>query len=373
MVGGQTIPEIHIQPSTSPGPTPIPSRIRPHSTRNSSYSSTGSSRSRRPHAQQQEFVPIGDTGPVGLDERWQFEQAEGEAEELEGSSEESEEGQEAEEEPAWDNLRDGSISRRPAWRRPSPRWLFPFIIGVSLSLGTTVAPKSELYINLACLSHPPQQPRSDFASRELDFYVDNRKYDHSNDGDLSINTTIPSPGNLPVYHPTPGDQWFKKIQREIYDYEMQHRLHLNSTGPSTTARPVPTAHPSTPLPRPHDPSSPDPSPSPNPDGRPTSPGEEEPPQSDPQSRPPYHEIDPRLCKRDPKVQAATARMTMSKWRYSIPVVLPLTLLTGISVITLTSGILSALTTGFWGQVSDRVGRTKILAVTEVGFCIRLVC
>lgn len=325
MVGRRDIPEIHIEPSTSPSPTPnpIPAHVRPHSTRNSSYSSTASSRSRRPHAQQHEYVPVVDPGHVGLDERWQFEQAEeeAEAEAHEGSSYGGSETEE--EEPAWDNMRDGSVSRRTAWRRPSPRWLYPFIVGATLSMGMTVAPKSELYINLACLSHPPQQPRSESDVRAFDYDVTHRLYAETPmwyqgsgvDDDMTVNTTIPSSADLPPYHPTPGDEWFKKIQREIYEYQLHHRSRANGTVPSTTARPVPTAYPSSPLPRPHQPSdgTPEPSPSrkPHGDGH-KSPGDDQDPSTtDPGTRPPYHEIDPRMCKHDPKVQAATARMTMS--------------------------------------------------------------
>ena len=54
--------------------------------------------------------------------------------------------------------RDGSISRRPAWRRPSTRWIYPFAIGATLAMGMGSAPRSEIYINLACLAHPPAQP-----------------------------------------------------------------------------------------------------------------------------------------------------------------------------------------------------------------------
>lgn len=320
MTDRREVPEIHIEPTDSPSPSPIPTHVRPHSTRHSSYSSTGSSRSRRPHAQQQEYVPIGEPGPVGLDERWQFEQAEDEAAEEHGSSDGDEDEEEEEEEPAWDNLRDGSVSRRPAWRRASPRWLYPFIVGATLSMGMGVAPKQELYINLACLAHPPQQPRSGdydvrsaFGMQIVDGqYTDIPTWNPDLDGDMTINTTIPSSNKLPVYHPTPADEWFKKIQREIYDYEINHRYHVNGTEPATTTtktqgHTTPTAYPSSPLPRPHDPSDG----SDEPEPRPTEPGRE---QAPPRSRPPYHEIDPRMCKKDPKVQAASARMTMSMSR-----------------------------------------------------------
>lgn len=330
MTDHRQVPQINIEPTNSPSPSPIPVRVRPHSTRNSSYSSVSSSRSRRPHAQQHEYVPITDAGQIGLDERWQFEQAEDEAEQEEhgeyDSSGESLEDEEEAEEPAWDNLRDGSVSRRPAWRRPSPKWLYPFIVGATLSMGMGVAPKSELYINLACLAHPPQQRQSgELGIRAYDqsalrpMYFDTPTWHDGLDGDMSINSTIPSPHALPpVYHPSPADEWFKKIQREIYDYEMNHRLHINSSDPTTTSRAIPTAYPSSPLPRPHDPSTDpkEPKPTGKPETSPSEPSGDEPSQSPPPDRrPQYHEIDPRQCKKDAGVQAATARITMRQSRH----------------------------------------------------------
>jgi nitrate/nitrite transporter NarK len=38
--------------------------------------------------------------------------------------------------------------------------------------------------------------------------------------------------------------------------------------------------------------------------------------------------------------------------------------------TLTMGILAALTTGYWGQMSDRIGRTKIMAIMETGLLLK---
>jgi len=294
--GDQTIPTIHIEPTDSPSPSPIPTHVRPISTRNSSYSSTHSSRSRRPHAQQTEYVPAGEVGSSGVGERWQFEQAENDAE-ASGSEEDE---PESEEEPAWDNLRDGSVSRRPAWRRPSPGWIYPFIVGATLSLGMGVAPKSELYINLACLVVAPRQSEgANLVSRSFDAMPAGPLSTASPvwlgdlDGDMSINHTIPA--TLPDYRPSPGDEWFRKIQREIYDYEFKHGLHINSTKPRSPASP------SAPVPRPDHPSNPN------------EPGSEEPTPSSPRDRPPYHEIDPRTCKRDPKVQAAVAKLSMSKF------------------------------------------------------------
>ncbi|WVO13038.1 hypothetical protein L204_100647 [Cryptococcus depauperatus] len=61
------------------------------------------------------------------------------------------------------------------------------------------------------------------------------------------------------------------------------------------------------------------------------------------------EIDIRLCKKNPKVQAVAAKLTM--------------------VLLMTMGILSALTSGFWGQASDRLGRTKVMASVMFGLLV----
>lgn len=313
-MGDRNIPTIHIEPTTSPSPSPIPTRVRPNNTRHSSYSSTASSRSRRPHHQQQEFVPAGEPGSAGLGERWQFEEAEHEAERSGSDEEEEAETESIEEEPQeWDNLRDGSVSRRPAWRRPSPAWIYPFIVGATLSLGMGIAPKSELYINLACLVVGPQQPRSDNygttialmqheATAEPPVFAEPPIWTGGLDGDMTVNTTLPP--KLPVYHPSPADEWFKKIQREMYDYELNHRMHINGSTPSKTPAP---AYPSGPLPHPTDPEGGHG----GEDSEPTSP--EKTPGA-PRQSPPYHEIDPRSCKRDPRVQAATAKLTMCEFR-----------------------------------------------------------
>lgn len=300
-MGDRGIPTIHIEPTDSPSPSPVPEHVRPRNIRHHSNSSTGSSRSRRPHAQQQEYVPSGEPGAAGLGERWQFEQAENDAE-LSGSDEGDAESEEGEEE-SWDNLRDGSVSRRPAWRRPSPAWIYPFIVGATLSLGMGVAPKSELYINLACLVVAPRQSEDTSALRSFDTAPTGPRLPSAPvwlgdlDGDMSINSTLPR--TLPPYHPSPADEWFKKIQREMYDYEINHGLHINGTSPRPPpASPSPPSRPK--APKDGDGSEPD---QPEDGGNPTP--------SSPKERPPYHEIDPRTCKHDPKVQAATAKLSMS--------------------------------------------------------------
>ncbi|RSH91465.1 hypothetical protein EHS25_009764 [Saitozyma podzolica] len=358
-------------------PSPIPPYLRPANSRHhssTSISSRMSASSRRPHPQHREYVPsaTGVSGVVGgevrgddgLAERLLFDEADAEHdEEAEGGDEENEELSLSEEEypDDWDNMRDGSISRRPAWRRPSPRWVYPFVVGAALAMGMALAPRSELFINLACLSHPPQVPRSEpsqlsqvgqagQAIQALSLSLPNR----ANQGDtvspqitpgnwtgneaIRINTTVPTQPDW-----TPADEWFLRLQRDIYQYKLHH---VHSASPPSNP---PTAVPSQPLPKPTGPAVPgesQPSPTPTPDD-PSSPSNK------PQSQPPYHEIDPRLCKKDPKVQAAAAKLTM--------------------MITVTAGLLSALTTGFWGATSDRIGRTKVMSIAVAGFLLNECC
>ncbi|KAF7301163.1 hypothetical protein MIND_00680800 [Mycena indigotica] len=58
---------------------------------------------------------------------------------------------------------------------------------------------------------------------------------------------------------------------------------------------------------------------------------------------------PRLCTSDPRVTAGAAKIQLT---YAI-----------------TMGILSALTTGWWGQFGDRYGRTKVLAISTFGWLL----
>jgi hypothetical protein len=367
-------------------PSPIPPYLRPANSRHhssTSISSRMSASSRRPHPQHREYVPsaTGVSGVVGgevrgddgLAERLLFDEADAEHdEEAEGGDEENEELSLSEEEypDDWDNMRDGSISRRPAWRRPSPRWVYPFVVGAALAMGMALAPRSELFINLACLSHPPQVPRSEpsqlsqvgqagQAIQALSLSLPSR----ANQGDtvspqitpgnwtgneaIRINTTVPTQPDW-----TPADEWFLRLQRDIYQYKLHH---VHSASPPSNP---PTAVPSQPLPKPTGPAVPgesQPSPTPTPDD-PSSPSNK------PQSQPPYHEIDPRLCKKDPKVQAAAAKLTMSTCDDGISLMM--------IVITVTAGLLSALTTGFWGATSDRIGRTKVMSIAVAGFLLK---
>lgn len=59
------------------------------------------------------------------------------------------------------------------------------------------------------------------------------------------------------------------------------------------------------------------------------------------------ELPKQRCFKDPVVQQAAAKLQMT--------------------VILTMGVLSAATTGWWGSVGDRIGRTKILALSLMGY------
>ena len=228
--------------------------------------------------------------------------------------------EEEEEEPEWDNLRDGSISRRTAWRRPSPRWVYPFIIGVSVALGAGMAPRSELYINLACLAHSPQAPSSSepgsavqamppFHAQVVPRGFSSEIHDTGSweeDNTVSVNTTIPSTSPSKPQNDddlSAADKWVVKLQRDIYVYRLHHSHPAADRAPtSSPSRPLPSGplpHLSTPGDTPIEAPQDNPAPS-------------SPSVTDKTQKSPYHQIDPTLCKRDPEVQAAAARLTMSE-------------------------------------------------------------
>ncbi|WWC91944.1 uncharacterized protein L201_006896 [Kwoniella dendrophila CBS 6074] len=259
----------------------------------------------------------------------------------------------------------------PEWKKPSPKWLYPFIIGVPLCIGMSIAPKAELYVNLACLAHPPsaskdsnnghfQLAESSLVNQRVQSENPLNNYMYNGIGhnsyvgighDLQANMTV----GTGDYVLSPADKWFLKLQRDIYEYRLNHQS--NSTKSIPSGRPIilppsttssePKVEPTSPLPRPDKPY-----PSDKDGNEDKSPNENDKTKDNDNHRP-YEEIDPRLCKKDAKVQAAAAKLTM--------------------MMTLTMGLLSALTTGFWGQTSDKLGRTKIIAVVEIGLLLNEIC
>nr|XP_019010539.1 uncharacterized protein I206_05011 [Kwoniella pini CBS 10737]OCF49320.1 hypothetical protein I206_05011 [Kwoniella pini CBS 10737] len=271
----------------------------------------------------------------------------------------------------------------PEWRKASPKWLYPFIIGVPLCIGMSMAPKAELYVNLACLAHPPSASQ-DSTSHQYVVNSINRFEDFSKSGIsyLSfvesqglgriqpIEDSNPTLGGIPTggdYVLSPADKWFLKLQHDMYEYRLHH--NGNSTKSPSSSKPInlPTfttsyerPEPTSPLPRPDKPfpSNDDdkqkqtPYPSDDDDEDQGDDNDKDRDQDDKDHRP-YQAIDPRLCKKDVKVQAAAAKLTM--------------------VMTLTMGLLSALTTGFWGKTSDKLGRTKVIAIVELGLLLNEIC
>lgn len=202
----------------------------------------------------------------------------------------------------WDNVRDGSISRRPAWRRPSTRWVIPFLVGVTFSLGLTTAPRAELIVDMACLVHPPRTPSNAVADLGSMAYMPGTAQILMSPGLSAPIAAKPAP-ITPREPLSPAARWFLDAQKDINN-------HLGGHGPG-----------------------------PAPDGD--------------NSSHPYPEIDPKLCKEDPSVASAAAQLT--------------------KILTMTAGLLSALTTGFWAGVSDRIGRRKIMAVVALGLMLNDCC
>lgn len=273
----------------------------------------------------------------------------------------------------WNNARTSAHATTPAWRRASPRWIYPYIVGATLAMGMGMAPRSELYIDLACLAHPPEAPASmrwgtglevtDVGNRGSDGGrwgqgMSDHPYAHayahpqdsqeplislSRSRSASVNSTYSHSQQTEV---SPADKWFLKLQRDIYEYDRAHRVHApvsggddgdgetSQRGPSsrtstdiytstsaststtqTSSPPSPTG----PLPRPDEPDRDPSSGTERGDGGSDKDGEGEGGSGDDPSSPspspngpPFRMIDPALCKKSPTVQAAAAKLTMSE-------------------------------------------------------------
>ena len=276
----------------------VPKATRPSTSRQHSTNSSVSATSNRSHFRRQprEYVATGvqslggELGPS--DEgawRWMYDNEEhltaingGDGERGErtrseneddaassSSDEEDEEPPEDDHAQEWELARTGSIARRPAWRKPKPLWIYPFIVAATLSMSMGSAPRSELYINLACLAHPPRQPSS-MEAVDMDAF---------NDPSINLpDTAHPPPmgiqmpwmdsgvkGNattpmVPKPHQSrsAADEWFIKLQKQIYDWEMAHSPPRVEPEPSSSASAEPTRStvmPSGPLPHQTDPPS----------------------------------------------------------------------------------------------------------------------
>jgi hypothetical protein len=191
------------------------------------------------------------------------------------------------------------------------------------------APKQELMINLACLVHPPQTrsldpPSYDMSVRKMVEAVWNaphispqhlsRFYDDGST--LSVfysgNNTNATPALPPL---TPADKWMIELQKRIAEDRARQE---ERNGSKSHNRDSPVVRDGDDLPDgevPH-----------RPVGKAPQGNEEDPRSDDKSSNPNDHPrkfeqpvpIDPRLCKKSPKTQAAAATITMSKFRIGMP-------------------------------------------------------
>lgn len=238
----------------------------------------------------------------------------------------------------WEAAREGSISRRPKWRRPSPKWVYPVIMGMALSLGMGSPPRSELYVNLACMAHPPTARQKTVMSaltiiEEHDRTLRSKESEwvSTHDGDVGMHNNrgvvfipvdpYPEQGiidsnivDTPHTNTTrrtdlsPADKWFIHLQHEIYEYRHKHSPHA---GWSTEPGKGPAE------------SGPDQSVGNGSDwntgdGKGEDKGEDHSNGEERRTGGPFREIDPQLCKRDAKVQAAAAKLTMSESPLPVP-------------------------------------------------------
>lgn len=237
---------------------------------------------------------------------------------------------------SFDNMR--GLRNRAAWRRPTPQWVLPFVLAVTVSLGMTMAARAELYLDLACLAHPPRTSTGVVVALGTEKAETAPVAAHASLNTSSVAFPIfpgsaltPGAGEVGALL-SPGDKWFLEAQKDIYKW----LHHVPPPSPTVPEHGDPLPIPSTPgEDQPAPPAPPAPAPTPSP------------------SNPPYSEIDPALCKKDPGVQAAAARLLMT--------------------LTVMAGLLSAITTGFWASMSDRIGRRKILALCEFGLLLNDAC
>ncbi len=230
--------------------------------------------------------------------------------------------------------------------------LLPVITMLAIAMGMGAAPKQELLINLTCLAHPPRS-QSALAAKPMDISAysvakaiwnmpssQTQAPKQASSQRRSITSTNGTdPTMRPAVQPlTPADKWLLDLQRRIAADERRKRLAAQPAVPTVITGPdglpVQTVLPSNEssdavtttvivsrtvassrLPQPTGPIGDRPFPAPLPSG----PGQH--PQTDPTHEDDHWEnddeirpgeIDPRLCKKDPKTQAAAAKLTMSE-------------------------------------------------------------
>ncbi|QRW14712.1 major facilitator superfamily transporter [Ceratobasidium sp. AG-Ba] len=146
-------------------------------------------------------------------------------------------------------------ARVPWYKTPSPIWLLPGVLLAAILMGATIAPRTELYIKLACNEIHPEYLLVPPPPLAL----------------IDIGEPLPPTPDTPIYVPPPA-----------------------SPGKPSISIPGPN----------------------------------------------------KMCSTDPKVLGAVAKLS--------------------TAMTTSMGILSCLTTGAWSQLSDRVGRARVLSLAALG-------
>lgn len=204
--------------------------------------------------------------------------------------------------------------------------LLPVVISFALSLGMGIAPKQELMINLACLAHPPQTSSVMAHSQAIseEYGLQNMVQDiwHGPaqiSAKAAVSTTsqyVTADLDFDLYVPlSPADKWMLDVQRRMAAdrkrWNTRPGIGGNHTEEGLPHGPVgglPAGSDGADVPTRKNGSTGEPS------GRPGSShsrpdiGREG--SRDEEAKP--GEIDPRLCKKDPRVQAAAAKLMMSE-------------------------------------------------------------
>ncbi|KAF8520258.1 MFS general substrate transporter [Hysterangium stoloniferum] len=192
------------------------------------------------------------------------------------------------------------VTVKKPWFRPRPLWLLPFAVVASLCRGMTLAPRTEVFVQLACENLWIDRHHSSHRHIDTISHLSSSRYPFGNTtaSHFTLYTDIDSP--VPSFLPV---------------------VLLGPTSPSTQVL------------------------------------------DNVDDLPPVGDT-PIDCTVDPAVQAGAAEMQTGAFGRFF-VIIDKQLSSALVMITI-MGILSALTTGWWGQFGDRHGRTKVLGAAVTG-------
>ncbi|GAA6008282.1 hypothetical protein JCM10207_000068 [Rhodosporidiobolus poonsookiae] len=215
-----------------------------------------------------------------------------------------------------------SVNRRrnelPWWKRPSPVWFIPGTLAISLSMGMTIAPKLAIYTQLICRAMDPA--KSGVTAPPPVLATDPPPGSHLPAPALPNPPNPRGPGPAVPVNET-GSGAGAGAQGEWVLFKWTARAREGEGGGEKVKRSSSFFAPA-----------------------PVSPlrlslaGESATPESDQEWQ--------RQCSRSAPVQSEVARLAL--------------------ILSLMMGVLSALTTGFWGALSDRRGRKPVLVLALVG-------